>query len=172
MDRARKEELVATMHGVFSTAPVLVVTHYKGLSVAEMSELRTRMRAVGGSLKVTKNRLTRLALQGTPSEAIADLFTGPTAVGYSDDPVAAPKVLAKFAKENEKLIILGGAMGGTVLDVDGVRTLAELPSLDELRGKFLGLLQTPAQRIASVLQAPGGQVARVLAAYAEKREAA
>ncbi len=172
MDRAQKRELVASMHDVFSTAPVLVVTHYKGLSVAEVSALRTRMREVGASFKVTKNRLTRLALRGTPSEVAADLFTGPTAIGYSDDPVAAPKVLAKFAKENGKLIILGGVLDGKVLDADGVKALAELPSLDELRAKLVGLIQTPARQIASILQAPGGQVARVLAAHAEKQEAA
>lgn len=172
MDRAQKKALVASMQDIFSTAPVVVVAHYKGLTVAEMSDLRVRLREVGAKLKVTKNRLTRIALQGTPSEDVSDLFTGPTVIGYSDDPVAAPKVLAKFAKDNDKLIILGGVMEGTVLDVDGVKTLAELPSLDELRGKLVGLLQTPAQRIASVLQAPGGQVARVLAAHAEKQEAA
>ena len=117
---------------------------------------------------MTKNRLTRLAVKGTDAEAIGDLFAGPTAMGFSEDPVAAPKVLSKFAKENEKLIILGGVMGDTVLDVDGVKALASLPSLDELRGKIVGLLQAPAQKVASVLQAPAGQLARVLAAYSEK----
>lgn len=172
MDRAQKAELVASLNDVFSAVPVVVVTHYKGLSVAQMSDLRGRMREAGAGFKVTKNRLTKLALQGTASEGIADLFTGPTGIGYSDDPVAAPKVLSKFAKENDNLVILGGVMDGKVLDVDGVKALAELPSLDELRGKLVGLLQTPAQRMASVLQAPGGQVARVLSAYAEKQEAA
>jgi large subunit ribosomal protein L10 len=160
------------MQDIFSKAPVIVVAHYEGLTVAEMSDLRVRLREVGANLKVTKNRLTKIALQGTPSEGVSDLFTGPTAIGFSDDPVAAPKVLSRFAKENDKFVILGGVMEGTVLDVDGVKALAELPSLDELRGKLVGLLQTPAQRIASVLQAPGGQVARVLAAHAEKQEAA
>lgn len=172
MDRAQKTELVASMKDVFSSAGVVVVTHYKGMSVAEMTALRVQMREAGGELKVTKNRLTRLALSGTPSEGIADLFKGPTAIGYSDDPVAAARVLAAFAKKNDKLILLGGVMGGRVLGVDGVKALAELPSLDELRGKLLGLVQTPASRIASVLQAPGGQVARVLSAYAEKSNAA
>ena len=160
------------MQDVFSAAPVVVVTHYKGLSVAEMSDLRVQMRAVGADFKVTKNRLTKIALQGTSSESIADLFTGPTAIGYSDDPVAAPKVLARFAKKNDKLVILGGVLDGQALDADRVRALAELPSLDELRGTLVGLLQAPASRIARVLQAPGGQVARVLAAYAEKQDAA
>ncbi|RMF16305.1 MAG: 50S ribosomal protein L10 [Alphaproteobacteria bacterium] len=172
MDRAQKKEWVASLHDVFSAMPVVVVTHYQGLTVAEMSELRRRMREAGGHFKVTKNRLTKLALQGTPSEAIADLFQGPTAIGFSEDPVAAPKVLAKFAKENEKLVVLGGALEGRVLDADGVKALADLPSLDELRARLVGLLQTPAQRIASVLQAPGGQLARILSAHAEKQQAA
>lgn len=172
MDRAQKTELVAFMQDAFSSTSVVVVVHYKGMTVAEMSALRVQMREAGADFKVTKNRLTKLALSGTPSEGISDLFTGPTAIGYSDDPVAAPRVLSNFAKKNDKLIILGAAMGGRVLDVDGVKALAELPSLDELRGKLLGLLQTPASRIASVLQAPGGQVARVLSAYAEKQNAA
>mgnify|MGYP001217456823 CR=1 FL=1 len=172
MDRAQKTELVASMKDVFSSTGVIVVTHYKGLTVAEMTALRVQMREAGAELKVTKNRLTKLALSGTPSEGIADLFTGPTAIGYSDDPVAAPRVLTAFAKKNDKLVVLGAAMGGRVLDVEGVKALAELPSLDELRGKILGLIQTPASRIASVLQAPGGQIARVLSAYAEKSNAA
>lgn len=172
MERAQKAELVASLKDVFSATPVVVVTHYKGLTVAEISDLRARMREAGAGFKVTKNRLTKLALQGTSAEGIADLFTGPTAMGFSVDPVAAPKVLSKYAKENDKLVILGGVMEGRVLDVEGVKALAELPSLDELRAKLVGLLQTPAQRVASVLQAPGGQVARVLAAYAEKQQAA
>ncbi len=172
MDRAQKKEWVASLHDVFSAMPVVVVTHYQGLTVAEMSELRRRMREAGGHFKVTKNRLTKLALQGTPSEAIADLFKGPTAIGFSEDPVAAPKVLARFAKENEKLVVLGGVLEGRALDADGVKALADLPSLDELRAKLVGLLQTPAQRIASVLQAPGGQLARVVSAHAEKQQAA
>lgn len=169
MDRAEKRELVARLNTVFSSAPVVVVAHYKGLSVAEMTDLRMRMRDAGAAFKVTKNRLTRLALQGTPSEPVADLFEGPTAIGYSDDPVAAPRVLTKFAKENEKLIILGGVLEGQTLDADGVKAVADLPSLDELRAMLAGLLQTPAQRVASVLQAPGGQIARVLSAHAEKQ---
>jgi len=172
VDRARKEELVASLHDAFRSTPVVVVTHYKGLSVAEMSDLRWRMREAGASFQVTKNRLTKLALRGTPSEGIADLFEGPTAIGLSTDPVAAPKVLCKFAKDNDKLVILGGAMEGKPLAAAEVQALAELPSLDELRAKLVGLLSTPATRIATVLQAPAGQVARVLAAHAEKQEAA
>jgi len=169
VDRAEKRELVAELTSVFSSTPIVVVAHYQGLSVAEMTDLRERMREAGAAFKVTKNRLTRLALQGTPSEPVSDLFEGPTAIGYSDDPVAAPRVLTKFAKENEKLIILGGVMEGQTLDANGVRAVADLPSLDELRAKLVGLLQTPAQRVASVLQAPGGQIARVLSAHAEKQ---
>lgn len=168
MEKAQKQELVAHLHGVFGQAGVVVVTHYSGLSVAEMSTLRDRMRAAGGSFKVTKNRLTKLALQGTEIDAIADLFTGPTAIGYSDDPVAAPKIISAFAKDNEKLIILGGAMGRTVLDSAGVKALAELPSLDELRAKLIGLVNAPATKLAQIAQAPAGQLARVFGAYAAK----
>lgn len=159
---------MAHLHGVFGQAGVVVVTHYSGLSVAELSTLRDRMRAAGGSFKVTKNRLTKLALKGTQIDAIGDLFTGPTAIGYSDDPVAAPKIITAFAKDNEKLIILGGAMGRTVLDSEGVKALAELPSLDELRAKLLGLVNAPATKLAQIAQAPAAQLARVLGAYAAK----
>lgn len=172
MEKAEKTELVTFFNGIFANAGVVVVTHYIGLSVPEMSELRARMADAGASFKVTKNRLVKLALDGTPMSGITDLFAGPTAIAYSDDPVAAPKVAAAFAKENEKLVILGGAMGETVLDVSGVKQLAELPSLDELRGKLVGMLNTPATRIAGVLQAPAGQLARVMGAYAAKSEAA
>lgn len=172
MDRAQKKELVASLKDVFSSTSVVVVTHYKGLNVAEISDLRARMLEAGANFKVTKNRLTRLALEGTQCESIADLLTGPTAIGYSDDPVAAPKVLAKFAKENDNLVILGGAMGETQLDVDGVKSLAELPSLDELRAKIIGMLNTPATRVAGVLQAPAGQLARVFGAYGATGDAA
>lgn len=171
MDRAQKQELVSSLNEVFSNTTVAVVTHYSGLSVAEMNDLRNQMREAGASFKVTKNRLTRLALKGTDAEAISDLFTGPTAVGFSDDPVAAPKVLAKFAKNNEKLELLGGVMGTQVLDADGVKALAELPSLDELRGKLVGLINTPAQRLATLAQAPAGQLARVFGAYGQKEAA-
>ncbi len=165
MERAEKQELVTSLHEVFSDAAAVVVVHYDGLSVSEITELRSQMREVGASLKVTKNRLTRLALKGTDYEGISDLFTGPTAIGYADDPVSAAKALSKFAKGNEKLRLLGGGMGATVLDQTGVKALAELPSLDELRGKLVGLLQAPAQKVASVTQAPAGQLARVFGAY-------
>jgi large subunit ribosomal protein L10 len=166
VERAEKQELIASMHEVFSASASVVVVHYDGLSVAEITELRSQMREAGASLKVTKNRLTRLALKGTDYEGIADLFTGPTAIGFAEgDAVAAPKVLAEFAKKNEKLRVLGGGMGDTVLDIDGVKALASLPSLDELRGKLVGLVQAPAQKVASVTQAPAGQLARVFGAY-------
>ncbi len=173
MDRARKTELVATLHDVFSkNAGSFVVAHNLGLTVAQITDLRLRMVQEGATLKVAKNRLVKLALDGTDAEGVKDLFVGPTTIAYSDDPVAAPKVAANFAKENDKYVVLGGAMGATVLDGAGVKALAELPSLDELRARLVGMIQTPATRIASILQAPGGQVARVLNAYATKAEAA
>ncbi len=172
MDRAQKAELVTTFNQVFSNAGVIVVTHYSGLTVAEMTDLRVRMAEAGASFKVTKNRLVKLALEGTDAAGIAELFEGPTAIAYSDDPVAAPKVAVNFAKSNENLVVLGGAMGSTVLDAGGVKALSDLPSLDELRAKLVGMIQTPATRIAGVLQAPAGQVARVIGAYSSKGEAA
>lgn len=169
MDRGEKAALVETLKGVFSEASVVVVTHYSGLNVAEMSDLRRRVGEVGGSFRVTKNRIAKLALAGTQYDSIATLFEGPTAIATSDDPIAAPKVAVAFAKDNEKLVILGGAMGETVLDQAGVKALAELPSLDELRGKIVGLLQAPATKVAQVLSAPGGQLARVINAYSSKQ---
>lgn len=168
MDRAEKQELIASMQEVFADAGSVIVVHYDGLTVAEMNQLRTRLREAGASFKVTKNRLTRLALQGTQYEGIADLFSGPTGIGFSADPVAAPKALADFAKENETLRLIGGGMGETVLDIDGVKALAALPSLDELRGKLVGLIQAPATKLAQVAQAPAGQLARVFGAYGAK----
>jgi Ribosomal protein L10 len=172
VDRTQKKEWIGALHGTFGDAGLVVVAHYSGLTVAEMTDLRVKMRAAGASFKVTKNRLTKLALQGTAYESIADLFVGPTAVAFSKDPVAAAKVAADFAKTNDKLKILGGSLGGQTLDIDGVKALATLPSLDELRGKLIGMISTPATRIAGVLQAPAGQVARVIGAYAKKDEAA
>ncbi len=165
MDRTEKEDLVASLKQVFADSAIVVVTHYSGMTVAQMTDLRGQMREAGASFKVTKNRLTRLALEGTDFQDLGDMFTGPTAIAYSSDPVAAAKVVVNFAKDNEKLIVLGGAFNGQLLDVDGVQTLAKLPSLDELRGKLVGLLNTPATRIAGIMQAPAGQVARVIGAY-------
>jgi large subunit ribosomal protein L10 len=163
---------VSSLNQVFSNAGVVVVAHYSGLSVAQMTALRGRMRSAGAGLKVAKNRLVKIALKGTDVEHISDLFQGPTVIAYSDDPIAAPKVAAEFAKANEKFVLLGGAMGATTLDAKGVAALAALPSLDELRAKLVGMIQTPATRIAGVLQAPAGQLARVFAAYADQAEAA
>jgi large subunit ribosomal protein L10 len=168
MDRNQKEQSVAELNSLFSDAGAVIVAQYSGLSVAQMNDLRTRMRAAGASFKVAKNRLAKRALEGTPVSEISGLFSGPTGIGYSEDPVAAPKVLVTFAKENESLVILGGAAVGSILDLDGVKTLASLPSLDELRGKIVGLLQAPATKIAGVLQAPAGQLARVISAHAKK----
>ena len=172
MDRSQKEALVASMHSVFEDAAIVVVTHYSGLTVAQMTNLRFRMLEAGASFKVTKNRLTRLALAGTKFEGIADLFTGPTAIAYSADPVAPARVVTDFAKGNEKLVIVGGALGEKQLDEAGVKALASLPSLDESRAKLVGLLQTPASRLVGVLGAPGGQIARVINAYSQKDAAA
>ncbi len=166
MDRTQKEDLVASLRATFDETNMIVVTHYTGLTVAEMGDLRGQMREAGASFKVTKNRLTRLALEGTKYEGLSELFTGPTAIAYSEDAVAAAKVAVKFSKQNEKLVVIGGALGSEMLDVDAVKALATLPSLDELRGKIVGLLNAPATRIAGVLQAPAGQVARVIAAHA------
>ena len=172
MDRAEKTELVSQYNSIFNDAGVIVVTHYSGLSVAEISDLRNKMAEVGGTVIVTKNRLVKLALAGTSAEGIEDLFSGPTAIAYSSDPVAAPRIAANFAKGNENLVILGGVMGTTTLDTEGVNNLASLPSLDELRGKLVGLLNAPATKVAGVLQAPAGQLARVMGAKAAKGEAA
>jgi large subunit ribosomal protein L10 len=172
VDRAEKKELVTTLHDVFSNTGVVVVAHYSGLSVADMTDLRSRMREAGGRVKVAKNRLAKLALEGTEVAHIGDLLKGPTVIAYSDDPVTAPKVAVDFAKAHQNLVILGGAMGETALDPDGVKSLATMPSLDELRAKIIGMLNTPATRVAQVLAAPGGQIARVLSAYAEQDKAA
>ena len=172
MDRAQKRAAVTELNEMFTTTSSVVVTHYSGLNVAEISDLRRQMQAAGATFKVTKNRLTKLALDGTPYAPISDLFTGPTAIAYSDDPVAPAKVAVKFARSNNKLVVLGGAMGGNQLDVDGVRALASLPSMDELRGQMIGLLQAPATKLAGVIQAPASQLARVLSAQGSKDEAA
>jgi len=172
VDRTQKEKLVASLNQALSSTVAVVVTRQSGLTVAEATRLRRRMREAGASFKVTKNRLARLALKGTPFEGLAPMFTGPTAIAWSKDPVAAAKAAVEFAKTNEKLVIVGGALGAKALDVAGVQALATMPSLDELRAKLLALLQTPATRIAGVLQAPAGQLARVLKARAEKGEAA
>jgi len=165
VDRARKAELVAELQKTFESSNLVVVAQQTGLTVAEMSDLRKQMRDAGASFKVTKNRLAKIALKGTQFEGLADSFTGPTAIAVSQDPVAAAKVAVEFADKNEKLQIVCGALDAEALDADRIKALARLPSLDELRGKIVGLLQAPATKVAGVLQAPGGQLARVFAAY-------
>jgi large subunit ribosomal protein L10 len=172
VDRAEKRELVTGLNEAFSNAGSVVVAHYAGITVAQMNDLRSKMRVAGGTVKVAKNRLARIALQGTGSEGIIDLFKGQTLVAYSDDPITAPKVAADFAKGNDRLVILGGAMGTTALDAEGVKALATLPSLDELRARLVGMIATPATRIAQIVSAPAASVARVIGAYARKDEAA
>ena len=171
MDRTQKEKAIAALSKRVQDATLVVVTRHNGLTVAEVTDLRRKMRAAGAGFNVTKNRLVRIALKGTQFETLDGLFKGPTAIAYSRDPVAAAKVAADYAKANDKLSILGASLGSQKLDPDGVQALAKLPSLDELRAGLLGMIKTPATRIAGVLQAPGGQVARVLAAYAKKDEA-
>ena len=172
MDRAEKQELVTTLTEVFKSTSVVVVAHYSGLTVAQMSKLRRQMKAEGATVKVAKNRLAKIALEGSDVAHVASLLKGPTVIAYSDDPVAAPKVAVEFAKANDKFVILGGAMGKTALNVDGVKALATLPSLDELRAKLVGLIQAPATKIAQLTTAPAAKLARVFGAYAKQDEAA
>jgi large subunit ribosomal protein L10 len=168
VDRAQKRQLVSTLNEAWKDAGVVVVAHYKGMTVAQMTEFRKRMKEAGGSVKVAKNRLAKLALKDTSAEGIADLLKGQTCVAYSDDPISAARVSVKYSKENDKLVILGGTMGTTVMDAGAVKALAELPSLDELRAKLIGLVQAPATKIARVLKEPGAKLARVLQAQGAK----
>lgn len=168
MNRAQKVEEVAKLNEAFQDNETVVITHYSGLSVAEITDLRRRMLKAGGRFKVTKNRLAKRALEGTRFEQLNDMFTGPTAIATSQDPIAAAKVAYDYAKDNEKLVIIGGAMGNTLLDAAGVEALAKMPSLDELRSKIVGILVAPATRIATILQQPGTQVARVLQAKSQQ----
>jgi large subunit ribosomal protein L10 len=172
VDRAEKKELIGVLQEVFRTTGVVVVAHYSGLTVAQMQDLRKQMKQAGATVKVAKNRLAKIALDGTDVAAIGSLLTGPTLLAYSSDPVAAPKVAVSFAKGNEKFVILGGAMGKTSLNQDGVKALATLPSLDELRAKLVGLIQAPATKVAQVVNAPAAKLARVFGAYAKRDEAA
>jgi len=168
VDKAAKRELVGTLNDVFKTSGVVVVAHYAGLTVADMQKLRSQMKQAGASVKVAKNRLAKIALEGTDAATISGLLKGPTLLAYSTDPVSAPKVAVEFAKANDKLVILGGAMGATSLNANGVKALATLPSLDELRGTLIGLLQAPATKIAQLSTAPAAKLARVFGAYAKK----
>lgn len=172
MDRTEKQAFVAELASVFAATGMVVVTRNGGLTVAEVSDLRRKMKAAGATYKVAKNRLAGLALEGTRFIPIKPLLKGPTALSWSSDPVAVAKVAVEFAKSNEKLTIVGGALGARALDADGIKALAELPSLDALRAQLLGLLKSPATKVAGVLQAPAGQLARVLSAYSKKGEAA
>ncbi|MGH6956547.1 MAG: 50S ribosomal protein L10 [Caulobacteraceae bacterium] len=169
MDRAEKAASIESLKGVFADAGAVVVTHYLGLTVAEMSDLRGRLRKEGAAFKVVKNRLAQKALNGAGGGGgAAALFKGPVGIAYAPDPVSAAKVAAQYAKENEKFSIVGALMGEMVLDPAGVEALAKLPSLDQLRAKIVGLVQAPATRIAGVVQAPAAQLARVFSAYAAK----
>lgn len=168
MDRAAKREQVAVLNGVFRDSRTVVVAHYSGLTVAQMQTLRKQMKQAGATVKVAKNRLVKIALEGTGAAVIVPLLRGPTVIAYSHDPVAAPKVANDFARANEKFVILGGAMGATALTPDGVKALALLPSLDELRAKIIGLIQAPATKVAQVVNAPAAKLARVVQAYAKK----
>ena len=167
MERGQKQRLIETLQRDLVDTGCVVVTHQSGMTVAEATQLRRQMRAAGARFRVTKNRLAKRALDGTPFEGLSPLFVGPTAIAFSRDPVAAAKVAVEYANRNDKLTIIGGGLAGEVLSEAGIKELASLPSLDELRAKLIGLLVAPATRIAGVLQAPGGQLARVLAAHAE-----
>ena len=168
MDRAQKQEAIETLKSVFDSSGAVVVTHYMGLTVAEMTDLRGRLREQGAQLKVVKNTLAQKALNGSVGEAGDALFSGPVAIAFGPDPVSAAKVATQYAKDNDKFTVIGGFMGQQVLDKGSVTALASLPSLDQLRAKLIGLIQAPATKIAGVLQAPAGQLARVFNAYATK----
>jgi large subunit ribosomal protein L10 len=168
MDRNQKKELVDRLAQTFSETSVVVITRNHGLTVAQVTDLRNRMRGAGASFKVTKNRLARIALDGTAYGPISDMLTGPVGLATSSDPVAAAKIAVEFAKTTDKFEIVGGSMGGTMLDVGGVKALAELPSLDELRAKIIGLINAPATKLAQLANAPAAKLARVFAAYADK----
>jgi len=168
MDRAQKAESIEALKGVFASSGAVVVTHYLGLTVAEMTDLRGRLRKEGAQIKVVKNRLAQKALNGSVGDAGAALFKGPVAIAFGPDPVSAAKVVTQYAKDNEKFSVVGGLMGELVLDQGAVKSLATLPSLDQIRAQLIGLLQAPATKVAGVLQAPAGQLARVFNAYATK----
>jgi large subunit ribosomal protein L10 len=168
MDRAQKAESIEALKGVFANSGAVVVTHYLGLSVAEMTDLRGRLRKEGAQITVVKNRLAQKALNGQAGEAGDALFKGPVAIAYGPDPVSAAKVVTQYAKDNEKFTVVGGLLGETVLNQQAVKSLASLPSLDQIRAQLIGLIQAPATKVAGVLQAPAGQLARVFSAYAAK----
>jgi large subunit ribosomal protein L10 len=171
MDRSQKADAVAQLNAVFNEVSVVVVTRNLGMSVAQSTELREKMREAGASYKVAKNRLAKLALKDTDYVGIDEFLTGPTALAWSTDPVAAAKAAVDFAKTNDKLEIVGGSMGTQVLDEAGVKALASMPSLDELRGTIVGLVNAPATKIAQVVNAPANKLARVFGAYAASQDA-
>jgi large subunit ribosomal protein L10 len=168
MDRSQKAESVAQLSDVFGRVGVVVVTRNLGMTVAQSTALRTRMRDAGATYKVAKNRLAKLAVQDTDYQGLSDLLVGPTGLAWSEDPVAAAKAAVDFAKTNDRLEIVGGAMGTTVLNAEGIKALASMPSLDELRGRIVGLVNAPATKVAQLVNAPAAKLARVFAAYAEK----
>jgi len=168
VDRAAKQALVTTLHGVFKDTGVLVVAHNNGMVAAQSADFRRKVKEAGGSVKVTKNKLAQLVLKDTNSEQLSNLMKGPVILAYSKDPVAAPKVCAAFAKAHDKLVILGGAMGATPLNAEGVKALATMPSLDELRAKLVGLINAPATKVAQLANAPAAKLARVFGAYANR----
>ncbi|MCT4682622.1 MAG: 50S ribosomal protein L10 [Roseicyclus sp.] len=168
MDRAQKEKVVEELGQIFESSGVVVVAHYQGLTVAEMQDLRARVRDVGGAVRVAKNRLAKIALEGTDVAGIADLLTGMTVLAYSEDPVAAAKAADDYAKGNDKYVILGGAMGGTVLDADGVKAVAKMPSREELIASIVGCIGAPASNIAGAIGAPASNIASILSTIEEK----
>jgi len=170
VDRTEKREFVTELNQALGATSMIVVTRNAGLTVAEVTDLRRKMGAAGATYKVAKNRLTNLALDGTPFDGIKAMLKGPIALAWATDPVAVAKAAVEFAKTNEKFVLVGGALGAQTLNADGIKALAELPSLDELRARLLGMLSTPATRIAGILQAPAGQLARVFGAYAKRDE--
>ena len=170
MNRSEKNDFVTKVRDEFSKSSTIIVTHYSGLNVKEIEELRKSMRENGAKFKVTKNSLTKLALANTQIESISDLFSGPTAVAYSSDPVAPAKVAVEYVKKFNNFKIIGGAFEGKKIDEEKIKFLASLLPLDEIRGKIIGLLTIPAQKIAFVLKAPAGQLARLVDAQSKKLE--
>jgi large subunit ribosomal protein L10 len=168
VDKAGKKEFVATLNSALKDTGSIVVAHYSGLTVAQLQVLRREMKKSGATVKVAKNRLVKIALEGTDVASIGTYLTGPTILAYAEDPVVAPKVAVEFAKKNDKLVILGGAMGNTVLDASGVKALADLPSLDELRAKLLGLIMAPAEKLVRTINEPAAKLVRVMQARVDK----
>ncbi len=171
MDRNQKEASVEELEGIFSNAGSVVMAHYTGMTVAEMTELRAKLREQGGTFKVVRNRLAKIALQGKPGEGAADLFTGPVAIAYSEDFVAAPKVLVDYAKSNDKLVILGGFMDEEVFDSQGIDALSKMPTREELLATIAARLTGQASQVAQRVMAPGQNLAGAIAVIQEKAEA-